>query len=126
MVVLAAEPARGAMLRTPSRRREGTHSNIWKMFEDIVEHTRNTGDRILSSDYPRDLLIGFQALQEDGSLGKEWTISISGVKRSMILPGCATVPEWKVGLVAKALKTSEGRAKLAQSFPGQRQRFNPA
>ncbi len=106
-------------VRAALPRRRGTHTNIQKMFDAIVNHCRKTGDKILSSDHPRDLLIGFAAISEVGIVTEEWSISVRDLQNS--IRKLRYAPEGKA-LIQQCLQTGSGRAKLAMSFPYQGQR----
>ncbi len=116
---------------------EKLYTDLWTMFSDISEHTKRTGDIILSADNPRVFppLMGFWAHNPDEpeDLGHGWSISLPDVKKSLDRekalpdpPGYSTTtsapfsPRLKAELVELQFKSKEGRLRLAMSFPGQR------
>lgn len=110
---------------------EKLYTDLWTMFSDISEHTKSTGDIILSADNPRAFppLMGFWAHNPDNpeDLGHGWSISLPDVRKSLdrekTLPGTPSAPispRLKAELVELQFKSKEGRLRLAMSFPGQR------
>lgn len=109
------------------------YADIMEMMSDITAHTMKTGDNVKSADLPASLLFGFVAMGSDGQVVKHWAISMVKLRDSLKAAlatkptephawGSAPVPvHVKAQVFESYMKTSEGRARLARGFPGQRQ-----
>lgn len=93
-------------------------TQLEKLFDEILEHVRWTGDAVFVADEPASMppKIGWSS----GS--KHWSVSLGQAARDLnAMEARGDQCAQRADTIRQALQTQTGRLKLAMSFPGQRQ-----